>query len=69
MCFPFESNLGIIIGTIGTAAKNHQVLTVKGQTYVTMRRHIPRIVLSCPMEWIPYAMKIPYRVSRLIGTA
>ena len=46
MWFSFDSNLGIRIGTIGIAAKNHKVITVKGQTAVPLQRCIPRTVLS-----------------------
>ena len=68
LCFSFGSNLGIRIGTIVIAAKIHQVITAKGQTAVPLRRNIPRTVISCPTDWLPYAMKIPYKVSQLSGT-
>ena len=67
--FSFDSNLDIRIGTIGIPEKTHQVLTVKAQTAVPLQQHRPRVVLSCPTDWIPYAMKIPYKVSQFSGTA
>ena len=38
------------------------MLSDKGQTAVPLQQHKPRTVLSCPTDWIPYAMKIPYKV-------
>ena len=61
LCFPFDSNVGIRIGTIGIPSNTHQVLTDKAQTDVTLRQHRPRRVTSCPMGWLPYAMIIPLR--------
>ena len=63
MCFSFDYNIGIRKVTIGIAAKTHQVLTAKGQTDVPLQRHRPITLLSCPTDWIPYAMKIPFKVS------
>ena len=63
----FYARIGI--GTIGIVAKTHYVLTAKGQTAKSLIQHRPRTVLSCLTDWIPYAMKIPYKVSRLSGTA
>ena len=56
LCFYFDSNTGIRIGTIGIPENTHQVLTVKSQTAVPLRQHKPRRVPSCPTEWVPYAM-------------
>ena len=53
------------IGKIGILANTHQVLIVKAQTAESLRRHIPRRFPSCPTDWVPYAMRIPYKVSRL----
>ena len=57
------------IGTIGIPANTHQVLTVKAQTDESLRRHIPIRVLSFLTDWVPCAMKIPYKFSRLIDKA
>ena len=63
LCFCFDSNLGIRMGTIGILEKTHKVLTVKGQTDVSLRQHRPRTVLSFPTDWIPYAMRIRNKVT------
>ena len=57
------------IGTIEILANTPQVLTVKAQTAESLQRHRPRRILSCPTDWVPYAMRIPYKVSLLSGTA
>ena len=56
------------IGRIGIAAKTHYVLTAKGQTAESLQQHIPIMVLSCPMDWIPYDMRIRNKVT-LIDTS
>ena len=61
--FFFYARIGI--GTIGIAAKPHYVLTAKGQTAESLIRHRTITVLSFPTDWIPYAMRILYKVSRL----
>ena len=59
----------IRIGRIGIPAKTHQVITAKAQTAESLRQHRPITVLSCPTDWIPYALRIPYKVSRLSDKA
>ena len=59
MCFPFDSHVGIIIGTIGIAVNTHKVLTVNAQTAKPLRQNITRRVPSWPTYWVPYAMIIP----------
>ena len=67
LLFFFYARIGIV--TIGIPAKTHQVLTAKAQTAESLQKHIPRTFLSCPMDWILYAMIIPYKVSRLSDKA
>ena len=38
------------------------MLTAMGQTDEPMKQHIPIKFLSCPTDWIPYDMRIPYKV-------
>ena len=61
LCFSFDFNVGIRIGTIGYPANAHQVLTVKSQTAIPLRQHRPRKVPGCSTDWLMYAMRIPSR--------
>ena len=61
LCFSFDSNVSIKIGTIGIPSNTHQMLTVKAQTAAPLQQHTPRRVPSCPTNWVLYAMIIPLR--------